>query len=319
MGRYLLRRLMASIPVLIIVTMLVFMLVELAPGDAIDFFIDDSSLQYLSEDDLVAIRERLGLNDSAPVRYVKWLGRVAQGDLGYSFVGSRPVNSLLADRLRNSALLMGAGLLLGIVVGIPLGILTAVRQYSITDFMLTGLSFIGISTPAFIAGIFGLYIFAVQLQWVPAGGMRTPGVQSVADFLRHLILPALILSLSHMATIMRYTRFSMLDVLKQDYLVTARAKGLREASVINIHALRNALIPVITVIGLTIPTLVVGAIFIELIFSWPGMGQLYYTAVVSRDYPIIMGANLVIAIVVLLANLLVDVMYAAVDPRIRYE
>jgi peptide/nickel transport system permease protein len=273
----------------------------------------------MTEEDIIEMREKFGLNDPAPVRYFKWLGQILRGDFGFSYVESYPVNELLRTRMKNSAILMGAGLLMAVVVGIPLGIFTALKQYSIMDFVLTGLSFIGLSMPAFISGIVGMYIFAVKLQWVPAGGMRNPMVNSLPDLLHHLILPASILGIMHGAQFMRYQRFSMLEVLNQDYVVTATAKGMRRLIVIGRHALRNALIPVITVIGLTFSQFVAGAVFTETIFTWPGMGRLYYDAVIARDYPIIMGANLVIAVVVLLANLITDITYAIVDPRVRYE
>jgi peptide/nickel transport system permease protein len=319
MGRYILRRILINIPILIVITILVFALVEIAPGDMVDFFINDETMSYLSEEDLDEMREKFGLNDPAPVRYFKWMGQILQGDFGFSYVESYPVNELLLARLKNSAILMGTGLIFAIGIGIPLGIFTALRQYSFIDFLLTGLSFIGLSMPAFISGIIGMYIFAVKLQWVPAGGMHTPTVNTFTDLLHHLALPASILAMMHGAQFMRYQRFSMLEVLNQDYVTTATAKGMRRRIVINRHALRNALIPVITVIGLTFSQFVAGAVFLETIFAWPGMGRLYYNAVISRDYPIIMGANLVIAVVVLLANLVTDITYAVVDPRVRYE
>lgn len=319
MGSYILRRILINIPVLLIVTMLVFALVEIAPGDMVDFFVDDETAQYMTEEDLIALRERLGLNDPAPIRYVKWMGRVVQGDFGFSYIKAVSVGELLVQRIGNSMILMGTGLILGIAVGIPLGVFTALRQYSFSDFTLSGLSFVSISMPAFISGIIGMYIFAVKLNWVPAGGMRTPGVYTLPDLLHHLILPGLILASMQMARIMRYTRFSMLEVLNQDYVLTATAKGMKRNVVINTHALRNALLPVVTIIGLSVPQLIVGAVFLETIYTWPGMGTLYYDAVVSRDFPIIMGANLIIAVIVLVANLLTDVVYSVVDPRIRYE
>ncbi len=319
MGRYILRRILINIPILFAVTVLVFTLVEIAPGDMVDFFINDENEQYMTEEALHEMRERLGLNDPAPVRYVKWMGRLAQGDFGFSYIESHPVADLLWRRMGNSLILMGTGLALGIILGIPLGVFTALRQYSFADFALSGFSFVGLSVPAFISGIVGMYIFAVKLNWFPAGGMRTPGVEALGDLLHHLILPGVILAIMHMARIMRYTRFSMLEVLNQDYVLTATAKGMRRRVVINRHALRNALLPVITVIGLSIPQLVVGAVFLETIYTWPGMGTLYYDAVISRDFPIIMGANLVIAVMVLAANLLTDIAYSVVDPRISYE
>lgn len=320
MGRYILRRLLISIPILFVITILVFTLVEIAPGDMTGFFITDESEQYMTEVDLHALRERLGLNDPPPIRYFKWLGRIIQGDFGFSYVESTPVRELLLIRMKNTLILMGAGLTIGVIVGIPLGIFTALRQYSFFDFFISGLSFIGLSMPAFISGIIGMYIFAVKLQWFPAGGMYTPATEkTIGDLLHHLFLPAFILAIMNIARNMRYTRFSMLEVLNQDYVITATAKGMKRWVVINRHALRNALIPVITIIGLSIPGLVVGAVFLETIFTWPGMGKLYYTAVVARDYPVIMGANLMIAIFVLVANLITDITYALVDPRVRYE
>ncbi len=320
MGRYILRRLLISIPIIFIITIIVFVLVEIAPGDMTDYFLSDEAVQYLSEADIQAIRVSLGMDASPPVRYVRWLGRVMQGDLGYSFIRNENVMELLTRRITNSIILMGTGLAIAIVVGIILGVFISLRQYSIWDNTLTGLSFIGISMPAFVAGIIGLYIFAIKIPLFPTGGMYSPrGDRGLLDLLWHLILPATILSIMHTARIMRYTRFSMLEVIKQDYIVTADAKGMKKRITVYRHALKNALIPVITIIGLSIPMVIVGAIFLETIFNWPGMGTLYHRAVLSRDYPIIMGANLFIAITVLIANLLVDIVYAIVDPRVRYE
>ena len=320
MGRYILRRILISIPVLFIITVMIFSLVELAPGDMVDYFLTDDAMQYMTKQDIQALRIKLGLNDPAPIRYVKWLGHVVKGDLGYSFVEAQPVSELLFRRMGNSLILMGVGLLMGIIVGIPLGVFTSLRQYSAWDFTLTGLSFIGLSMPAFVAGILGMYLFAVKLPIFPAGGMYTPlGDRSLGDLFTHLFLPAFTLGIMHMASNMRYTRFSMLEVIKQDYVVTAQAKGMKRRTVIYRHALKNALIPVITMIGVSIPQLFVGAVFLETIYTWPGMGTLYYKAVLARDYPVIMGANLMIAVLVLLANLATDIVYSLVDPRVRFD
>ncbi|MGD9092520.1 MAG: ABC transporter permease [Anaerolineales bacterium] len=319
MGQYILRRIMINIPVLFVITVLVFTMVELAPGDMVDFFVTEETMSYLTEEDLNDLREKLGLNDPPPIRYLKWMGKLFQGDFGFSYIESYPVGPLLFSRIKNSMILMGTGLAIAILFGIPLGIYTALRQYSAIDFTLTGLSFVALSMPAFISGIVGMYIFAVKLGWFPAGGMRTPGVHTLPDLLHHLILPASLLALMHAGRFMRYQRFSMLEVLNQDYVVTATAKGMRHRIVINRHALRNALIPVVTIIGLTFSQFVTGAVFLETIYSWPGMGRLYYNAVIARDYPIIMGANLLIAIFVLAANLITDITYALVDPRVRFE
>ena len=318
MGQYILRRILISIPVLLIITFSIYILIDLAPGDPTDFFINPEL--GVTEENLENLRARFGLDQPLPVRYVNWLGQVLQGDLGYRFKNGDPVSEVLFQRLQNTLILMAAALLLGWGLGVSSGIFTGLRQYSAWDFTLTGLSFIGISMPAFVAGIFGLYIFAVKLGWFPAGGMQTIGrEQAPLDRLWHLVLPATTLSLFYIATFMRYTRFSMLEVINQDYIRTARSKGLPERTVVMRHAFRNAILPVVTVTGLAVRNLVAGALFIETIYSWPGMGSLFLDAVIVRDYPMIMGVMLVVAIVVLIANLVTDLAYGAVDPRIRLE
>lgn len=219
-----------------------------------------------------------------------------------------------------SLLLMGTALAIGVLVGVPLGVFIGQRQYSFWDFSLTGFSFLGISTPSFVTGIVALLVFAINLRWFPAGGMRPVDSEAtLGSTIHHLLLPSIVLSLNFIATFMRYTRFSMLEVVRLDYVNTARAKGLSPTAVTWRHIVPNAILPVITVIGLSVPTLVVGAVFTETIFSWPGMGSLYLDAVRGRDVPLLMGMNLVIALFVLGANILTDVAYAVVDPRIRYD
>lgn len=320
MGGYVLRRLLINIPVLFLVTFLVFSLIEIAPGDVVDYFISPESMQYTTEADIQRLRERTGLDQPFLVRYGSWLGHLARGDLGYSFVESEPVSDLIVDHMKNTLPLMGAAWLMGVVFGISLGVFVGLRQYSVWDFSLTGISFLGLSIPAFISGILGLYIFSVKLGWFPAGGMRTAGGESsLGDSLYHLVLPATTLALMDIARNMRYMRFSMLEVLNQDYITTARAKGLRPRLITYRHAMRNALLPVLTITGMSLPQLVAGAVFIETIYSWRGMGTLYLNAVSGRDYPVIMGVNLVFALMVLGANLLTDVAYSVVDPRVRFE
>lgn len=316
--QYVLRRILINIPVLFMVTVIIFLLINLAPGDPVDFFVNEEV--GVTKADLDHVRERFGLNDPLPVRYVKWLGQVARGDLGFRYKNGDDVAEVLFIRLQRTLLLMGAALAFGTVAGISMGIFTGLRQYSIWDFTLTGLSFVGISMPAFVAGIFGLYIFSVKLGWFPSGGMRTIGEEkSLLDLLHHLALPALTLSLAYIATFMRYTRFSILEVRSEDYVRTAHAKGLAQHMVTRRHIFRNALLPVITVVGLSLRTLVAGALFTETIYSWPGMGSLLVDAVAARDYPMVMGIMLVTAIVVLGANLITDLVYGFADPRIRYE
>lgn len=318
MFTFTLRRIAMSIPVLIAVTLLVFTLVELAPGDVSDYFINPEA--NVSAEALAELRRSFGLDASPPERYLRWLSQVVRGDLGYSFVSGEPVARMIQRRFQNTATLMVAALSLAIVFGVSAGVYVAVRQYSFIDHALSGLSFLAVSMPAFITGILALYLFAVLLPIFPSGGIRPVGVEvTFWNRLHHLALPALVLSLSQTATFMRYTRFSVLEVLRADYVRTARGKGLSERLITMRHALPNALIPIITVIGLSLPVLVVGAVFTETIFSWPGMGTLYLTAVNSRDVPLVMGLNVFIAVVVLTANILTDLAYGLVDPRIRYD
>jgi peptide/nickel transport system permease protein len=214
---------------------------------------------------------------------------------------------------------MGTALAIGVSLGLVLGVVAALKQYSWLDTVLTIAAFLGVSMPVYLAGLIGIYFFAMKLGWFPVGGFSTPGQPATAgDRLHHLILPAAIIALNYVASTMRYTRSAMLEVLGQDYVRTARAKGLFEAVVVQRHALRNALLPVVTMIGTYLPALLGGAVFIESIFSWPGMGRLYLDGVESRDYPLIMGLTLVLAIAILAANLLTDLAYALIDPRIRY-
>jgi len=314
---YVTRRVLVGLPVLLGVTLVVFVLVSLMPGDPATYFVNPE-LGGTAEQ-MAAVRERLGLNQPLAVRYVKWLAEAARGRLGYRIKNGDAVGSLITRRFSATLLLVGAALSVGVVVGVSLGVVTALRQYSVLDYTLTALSFLGVSMPAFITGIFGLYTLALRVPLFPAGGLVTVGAPpSVWDAAYHVILPACLLSFGYLTMFMRYTRFSMLEVLHQDYMATARAKGLSERRVITAHALRNGLLPVVTAVGLSLPGLVVGAVFIETIFSWPGMGSLYLDAVQARDYPLIMGLDLVTASAILLTNLLTDIAYALVDPRIRY-
>lgn len=318
MGRYILRRVLINIPVLFGITLLVFTFLQLVPGDPVSAYLKPEL--GASEEMREAMRKRLGLDQPAPVRYVRWLGQTLQGNLGYRIVGGQPVNATLARALRASVLLMGAALIIGCLIGIPLGIFSALRQYSNADFILVGLAFLGVSSPSFLLGLGGLYVFGLKLRLFPIGGMfSVHGDSNVWDVLHHLALPAMILGFAYIAILMRYTRSSMLEVVRQAYVTTARAKGLREYSVVLRHAFRNALLPVITIIGLALPEMVGGAVITETVFTWPGMGSLLIDAVNGRDYPLIMGISLAVAFSVLLSNLITDVVYAWADPRIRYS
>lgn len=316
MGMYALRRLLTSLPLLLVITAIIFTLLQFTPGDPLDAYIPPD--QVLTAQQRDSIKAQLGLDQPKPVQYLKWLGRAVQGDLGYRIKNGEPVSTEIARRLPPTLLLMGAGMGLGVVLGILFGVVAAVKRYTALDNLLTLLAFLGISTPAFLAGLLGLYVFALKLGWFPTGGYQTPGDGSMGDILSHLVLPALILSVTYVAILMRYTRSSMLEVINQDYVRTARAKGIASFRVVSKHVLRNALIPVVTVIGANVANLIGGAVFLESIFSWPGTGQLYLDAIDARDYPMIMGTTLVLAAVILLANLITDLLYGLIDPRIRY-
>lgn len=314
MIQYIIRRLLVSIPVLFGVTLIAYFIVNLAPGDAVDMLVSPG----LSPEDIALKREALGLDEPVLVQYGKWLGELFQGNLGYSFTNRRPVTERIGERIGATLLLTLSALLLSYVIAIPIGVLSAVRQYSTLDYVGTIFSFLGISIPSFFFGLLMIYIFALKLDLFPTGGTHTIGATAtVGDRLWHLVLPTIVLSLQNTGVVMRYTRSGMLDVIHQDYVRTARAKGLSERLVIFGHALRNALIPVITLAGVQFPFLLGGAIITEQIFNWPGMGRLAVEAINQRDYPVIMGLNLLAAVMVIFGNLFADVMYGVVDPRIR--
>ncbi|WP_454857173.1 ABC transporter permease [Rhizobium binxianense] len=317
MLRYSLRRLLIGIGMLLALSMLIFLLLRLTPGDPIDAYIDPNV--PMSPADLANLRSRLGLDQPLPVQYLAWLQQALTGNLGYSIKRlDQPVLDLVISRIGPTVLLMGTALVISIVAGIAVGVVSAVRRNSVADLSFSVFALAGISSPAFLSALIGLYIFSVRLNWAPSGGMLTPGEDfSVGDLLRHLILPAALLAIAQAALIMRYMRASLLEVLNQDYVRTARAKGVYEFWVIAKHALRNALLPVVTLIGSTIGLAIGGAIFIESVFNWPGMGLLLVDAVETRDYPVIMGATLVIGACVIVVNLLTDIAYAVIDPRIK--
>ncbi|OUC06969.1 hypothetical protein RY27_17770, partial [Litorilinea aerophila] len=255
---------------------------------------------------------------------VRWLGGILQGNMGVRVRSGVPVAEEIGRRLPATLQLMLGAMLISIGLGIPLGVWSALRQYSLTDYILTGFVFMGISVPGFFAAIALIYLLAVKLGWFPTSGYSTPGQdftlwQQALDRLHHMALPALVLGIESTAAIMRYTRASMLEVIRQDYMVTARSKGLPTWLVVSRHGLRNALLPVITIIGLRLPSLFGGAIIIETIFNWPGMGTLYMDGVSTRDYPLIMSMVLISAVVIVVSNLITDLSYALIDPRVRYD
>lgn len=320
MSQYILRRLAISVPVLLGVTIISFLLVNLAPGDPVSAMIDPFTRAEMGEEWLELRKEQLGLNDSAITRYSLWLREILRGNLGYSLINGQPVLDQIVERAGSTMLLMSMAILISMLIGIPLGIFSAVRQYSPLDYLTTALGFMAVSTPSFFLGLGLMYIFAVELKWLPTSGKRTLGQpETLRDLVLHMIMPVTVLAMAQLPLFMRYSRSAMLEAMGADYVTTARAKGLRESIVLGRHAFRNALIPLITITGLTLPELLSGAVITETIFSWPGMGMLAMTAVKGRDYPLILGIILVTATLVLISNLLADLFYAVADPRIRYR
>jgi peptide/nickel transport system permease protein len=317
---YIIRRIFLMIPVLLGISIIIFSLIHLIPGNPYAYMIESDA----TAEDVENMLESIGYYDPLPVQYVRWMGGLIKGDLGYSIKFKEPISEMISRRIGNTLLLSGVALLLSILIAIPLGVISATRQYSLFDYAATILAFIGLSIPAFFFALLLVKFLAIDLKLFPISGMRSlaagfTGFRAFLDMLYHLALPVIVLSFIQMASFMRYTRTALLEVIQQDYIRTARAKGLSEKIVIYKHALRNALIPVVTIISLSLGQLISGAVLTETIFVWPGMGTLIFQAVMNRDYPVIMDATMVLAFMILMANLLADIMYALVDPRIRYN
>ncbi len=315
MQRYIARRLLIAIPMLIGITMMTYAFINLAPGDPVSAMADPQlTLGRTNPKQL----ERLGLDKPVAVRYLIWLRELAKGNFGYSYQSGKPVLEIIRARIVPTLELTSVTLVVSVVLGTVFGVLAALRQYSIYDYLLSVGSLIGLSIPTFFFALLALYLFAAVWPIFPSFGFTTYGSDySVLDNLHHLILPATVLSVESMAGNTRYARTAMLEVMRSDYVTTARAKGLSEFSVIGRHAFQNALLPLITITTLRLPSLFGGAFIIEYMFAWPGMGQLSIQAAVMRDYTVLMGLAVIIAALVLGANLLADVLYAFADPRIR--
>ena len=299
------------------ISVIVFGVIQAAPGGPETMLFQSGRI--VDQEAVEAYRTRLGLDQPVPVQYVRWLGAAVTGDLGMSFARNRPVKDVILEHLPATLELMGTAFLLAAVMALFLGVVSAVRQYSWIDHLGTGLSFAGIAMPVFWFGLILQLVFAVQLGWLPASGRQTVGVDTLRDHLAYLILPAVVLSLRYVAGWSRYLRSSMLGALRSDFVRTARAKGLPERRVVWVHALRNAMVPVVSVMALDTAGLFSGAIITETVFAWPGIGRLFVLAMTQRDYPVLMGILLLGAVMVILFNLLADLLYGWLDPRIRYE
>lgn len=320
MKAYIIRRLLQSIPIIIGITLITFFIMQLAPGNPMQTMIDPT----INMEDIEKAEEKLGFNDPLIVQYYNWISEIVRGNFGYTVRTGQPVMKLILERLPATLLLTMTAFVVSFVLGVPLGVYSATHKYTNADYSLTVFAFIGISIPSFFFGLSLIFIFAINLGWFPTSGFTTvgadlTGIQLFFDKVRHLIMPATVLALPNLATVMRFTRSSMIEVLNEDYIRTAKAKGLKDKVVEYKHALRNSLIPVVTIFGLSIPFLFGGAYITETIFNWPGMGSLGISAITGREYPIVMGLNLFTSVLVLFGNLIADVFYAMLDPRIRYN
>lgn len=313
MARYLLTRLIQAAIVVYVVLTVTFVLIAVAPGGLGG--LQDPSI---AAEDAARIRTKLGLDEPPLVQYLDWMGNAAHLDLGTSIRFHQPVTKVVLDHAPATLLLGAVSIVLSVVIAVPLGVLAAIHHGSWVDRLSTFIALFGLSVPAFWLGIIAILVFSATLRVLPSSGMITLGAEyDPLDIPKHLVMPVVVLSLLTLAGIMRYTRSTMLTVLDAEFLRTARAKGLRERQVIVGHALKNGLIPIVTVIGLMLPRLVGGTVVVETIFSWPGMGRLAVDAATQNDYPLVLGVTLLVSVVVVLANILVDVLYVYLDPRIR--
>lgn len=325
MGWYVGKRLLQAIPLLLGIATVTFFIVHLAPGDPMDVYLDKRYRRDVDPQVIELLRKKYGLDQPLPVQYVKWIGNLARGDLGESFRYRRPVVSLLAERIPYTLQLTLLALLFDVLIGITLGIISAVKQYSTVDKTVTLGSLVIYSIPGFWLAVMLVLVFAVNLGWLPTSQARSLDYEllstlgKILDRLWHLVLPVFVLGVASAAGTARYMRNQLLEVLSEEYVVAARARGLAETSVILKHALRNALIPIVTLYGLALPFLLGGAVLIEEVFAWPGMGLLAVEAIGGRDYPIILATSMMAAVLVVVGNLLADITYALVDPRISFD
>lgn len=315
--QYIAKRILIAIPVFFGIMLLVYLVSSLAPGSPLDALLADPKINAL---ELENRRRKLGLDQSAILQFLNWLREFLKGNLGYSYSTHRLVSDMIGERLGITAILAGTSILFSLIISLPIGIFAASKPNSFGDYSSGILSFVMVATPNFFMGLIFIYVFSVVLKILPSGGMYDiSGSKTLASLLRHMILPCLVLSFQHIGSWVRYIRSSMLEVMQQDYIRTAKAKGLRKWRVIFIHGIKNALIPVVAVIGMSIPSLAGGAVVTEQVFGWPGIGTLMVQSIRARDYPVIMGITAVVAVVVLIANIITDLLYGVLDPRIRYE
>lgn len=324
MTTYALRRILQTIPILFIISILLFLMVRSAPGGPLTAARRNPNI---SKEQLEIIEEKLGLNDPLPVQYGRWLGDMLKGDMGDSIKFRRPVAEMIGERIPNTLVLVGASFFVTLLLAIPIGIFSARKPYSPFDYFMTTVTFIGQAIPVYWLGLGLIVVFYITLKnpftgdpLFPVGGMNSRGQEdNLLDTLWHLVLPVTALSLGWIAWYSRFLRSSMLDVLHEDYVRTARAKGLGEGGVYFKHALRNAILPLVTLIALDLPSLFAGALFVETIFSWPGMGRLFWDAAKGRDYPVLLGVVMITAVLIIVCNILADLAYGWLNPQVKYD
>ncbi len=321
MWNYIARRLLQMIPIIVGVSIIIFLIITLVPGNFIDAKAQGS---HMTRQQIDHLKELYGINDPIHIKYFKWIKGAVQFDFGDSFSHQMPVSKVISTYVWNSFTITLIAFILELLLAIPIGILCATKQYSKIDYMFTVIALIGISLPSFFLGLLLIKVFAVDFKILPLAGLDTPGsnytgIAFIIDRVKHIILPSCVLAFISMGSMMRYTRTAVLEIIRQDYIRTARAKGLSEKVVIYKHALRNALIPIVTLIGLALPTLFAGAIITESIFGIPGIGKIALDAVSKRDYPLLMGFSMFVAVLTLIGNLLSDILYAVVDPRVKLK
>jgi peptide/nickel transport system permease protein len=324
MAKYALRRVLQAIPIVFILSILLFAMVRAAPGGPLSTAYRNPNV---TREQIEILKKQLGLDRPLPVQYVSWLGDMLQGDMGESIKFRRPVSEMIAERIPNTLILVGVSFLVTLIIALPVGILSARKPYSIFDYTATTLTFIGQSVPVYWLGLALILVFYVAIvnpatgkPLFPAGGMRTIGGENnLLDLAWHLVLPVTALSASWAAWYSRFLRSSLMDVLHEDYVRTARAKGASDRMVYYKHALRNAVLPLVTLIGLDLPSLFAGALFIETIFAWPGMGRLFWDAARGRDYPVLLAVVMIDAVIIIFCNILADLFYGILDPRVKYD
>ncbi|WP_291562731.1 MULTISPECIES: ABC transporter permease [unclassified Clostridium] len=313
MKKHIFKRVLEAIPMLLFISFISYILMNLAPGDPAQGF----RTPQMSEEQVAIIRASLGLDKPVFIRYFYWLKSTLSGNLGYSLITHQPVAKEILSRLPATLGLMGASMVLSILISIPLGMYTALNKNKFVDNFVSTLSYIGISIPSFWFSMILITIFALKLRSLPSVGMRTIGVNSFLDVLKHGILPTVVLSFPNIAVLTRYVRSATIGELQEDYIVTAMAKGLSKRGILFKHVMKNSLIPIITILGMSLPSLVSGAFITETVFGWPGMGRLGINSIFSMDYPVIMAITMMTSIMVILGNLIADLLYIVVDPRIK--